>query len=167
MTGNRNRMNDNTRRNMNRNTYAADMYVYDNTARKLDVQREYEEQMQPRKRLSEQTRKNREKAAHMNMGYILFLVVAMSVAAVALLSMLSLGAEITNLKKEIARQEKQINTLRVDNTETQTRIDTSLDLEKVRYIAITELGMTYPKEGQIVSYAGVDYDYVRKVEDGN
>ena len=162
-----NRATNNTRRNVNRNTYASNMYVYDNTARRLDVQREYEEQMQPQKRLSNQARKNREKAAHMSLGYIFFLVVAMSVAAVTLLSMLSRGAEITNLKKVIAQQEKQLNTMRVDNTEMQTRIDTSLDLEEIKYIALTELGMTYPEEGQIVSYAGVDYDYVRRVEDGN
>ena len=47
------------------------------------------------------------------------------------------------------------------------RIESAIDLEEIKRVAIAELGMTYPKEGQIVTYGSVDYDYVRKVSDGN
>ncbi len=149
----------------NRNTYANNVYLYGNTARRLDVQRELEEPQ--RKILSNEARKNREKAKHMSLGYIVFLLAAFSVAAVVLISYIRLNAEITTLTQQIAQQEKELNNLRVDNTEAMTRIESSIDLEEIKRVAITQLGMTYPEEGQIVSYQGVNYDYVRKVADGN
>lgn len=156
-----------TNRHVNRNTYANNVYVYENTARRLDVQREYEEQAPQRRVLSNQARKNREKAKHMSLGYIVFLLAAFSISAVVLISYIRLNAEITTLTQQISQQEKILNNLRIDNTEAMTRIESAIDLEQIKMVAITQLGMTYPKEGQIVSYEGVNYDYVRKVADGN
>ena len=44
-------------------------YIYDNTARDLQIRRQMEE---PRRQLSHETRKNREKARHMSIGYVTF-----------------------------------------------------------------------------------------------
>lgn len=152
-------------RQVNRNTYAGNGYVYGNTAVKPDIRRQLEE---PRKKtLSNQARKNREKAKHMSLGYIVFLLLAFSVAAVVLIGYIRLNADITTLNEEIAKQEKVLNTMRVQNDENLTRIESSIDIEEIKRVAIQELGMTYPKEGQIISYAGVTYDYVRKVDDSN
>lgn len=148
-----------------RNTYASNVYVYGNTARKLDVQRQFEEPQ--RRTLSNEARKNREKAKHMSLGYIAFLMAAFFVAGVVLIGYIQLNAEITTLTETIAGQEKALNNLRIENAETLSRIESSIDLEEIKRVAIQELEMTYPKEGQIVSYEGVAYDYVRKVSDGN
>jgi len=43
------------------------------------------------------------------------------------------------------------------------RIESSIDLDEIKRVAIAELGMTYPKEGQIITYQAAGYDYVRKV----
>ena len=48
-----------------------------------------------------------------------------------------------------------------------TRIESRLDLEEVKRVAIGELGMTYPKEGQIITYEAVDYDFARRVKEDN
>ena len=40
-------------------------YIYDNTARDLQIRRQMEE---PRRQMSHETRKNREKARHMSIG---------------------------------------------------------------------------------------------------
>ncbi len=150
-----------------RNTYASNVYVYDNTARKLDVQREYEEQAPQRRQLSNEVRRNREKAKNMSFGYILFVAAALAMCVVVIMGYIKLESEINSLDKEIAQQDKLLNTLRVDNAEALTRIDAAIDLEEIRYVAITQLGMVYPEEGQVITYEGVDYDYVRKVGDGN
>ncbi len=140
-------------------------YVYGNTARKLEVQRQFEE---PRRtNVSQQTRKNREKAQHMSLGYIVFLLAAFSVSAMVLISYIRLNAEIITLHECIAAQEKELNELRIDNTEALTRIESAIDLEEIKRVAIQELGMTYPIEGQIVSYEGITCDYVRRVADDN
>ena len=48
------------------------LYMYDNTARQLDVRRAIEEE--PKKRLSTAARKNRDKAVYMNLGYVACIV---------------------------------------------------------------------------------------------
>ena len=138
--------------------------MYGNTVRKLDVQRQIAE---PQKRqLSREVQVNRAKAKHMNFGYVVFLVAALTMAAVILISYVRVQAEITTMTEYIAKQEKVLNNLKISNDEALTRIDSRLDLEEVKRVAIGELGMTYPQEGQIISYETVGYDYVRKVSDG-
>ena len=140
-------------------------YVYGNAAPKLDVQREMEQQ--PRRVLSNTTRKNRDKARHMSLGYVAFLVLAMCVAGYVLIHYLQLQADITTVTQNIARQERELNNLKVANDEELSRITSSVDMEEVKRVAIGELGMVYPQEGQIVTYSNEGRDYVRKVSEGN
>ena len=41
----------------------------------------------------------------------------------------------------------------------------SNDLEHVRDVAITQLGMVYAEEGQIISYSSQERDYIRQYSD--
>ena len=134
-------------------------YIYDNTARKLDVVRRMEEE--PR-RLSNEARKNREKARMMSMGYVLFLMAALCVSAVILIHYIQLQSELTNSTKEIALLESKLNDLKLSNAEEYNRIESSIDLEEIKRVAIGELGMTYAGEGQIVTYSSVGADYMRQ-----
>lgn len=140
-------------------------YVYGNAAQQLDVQREMEQQ--PRRMSSNATRKNREKARHMNFGYLAFLVLAMCVAGYVLIHYIRLQADITTATERIASQEKELNNLRVANDEELSRITSGVDMEEVKRVAIGVLGMVYPQEGQIVTYSNEGQDYVRKVDEGN
>ncbi len=100
----------------------------------------------------------------MSLGYVMFLMAAMSVCAVILINYLQLQAEMTTKVKHIASLESQLNSMRLENDETYNRIVSSIDLEEIKRIAIGELGMTYAQEGQIISYSGVGNDYMRVVE---
>lgn len=138
-----------------------DEYIYGNAVRRLDIQEEMEEA--PRKKISHETRKNREKASHMSLGYMVFLVGALCLAGMILLNYVQLQAQITNTAKEIAGMESELNGLKLKNDEEYNRIVSSVNLEEIKRIAIGELGMTYAKEGQIVTYANEGNDYMRKV----
>lgn len=140
-------------------------YVYGSAAPKLELQQEMERQ--PRRMLSNATRKNREKARHMSLGYVLFLVLAMCVAGYVLIHYIQLQADITTATERIASQQKELNNLRVSNDEELSRITSSIDMEEVKRVAIGELGMVYPQEGQIIIYSNEGRDYVRKVEGSN
>ncbi|MCM1536258.1 MAG: cell division protein FtsL [Clostridium sp.] len=143
------------------NRYESNLYIYDNTARKLDVQRQLEE---PRKRkLSNEARKNRDKARHMNFGYLVFLAAALCTCGVILIQYLQLQSELTSKIKNVAKLESTLNVLKTENDEKYNRISGSIDLEEIRRVAIGELGMTYAKEGQIVMYTSEENDYMRKV----
>lgn len=136
------------------------MYQYSSAARKL--QAVPQEEQRPVKKVSHTTRKNRERALHMNIGYVLFLAAAMVAAGVILTGYLKLQSDITNSIKHIAALERELNNLKLDNDENYSRITSNVNLEEVRRIAIQELGMQYAEEGQIVAFDGEDSDYVRQ-----
>lgn len=138
-------------------------YIYGNAVRKFDVQRQLEEP--PQKKLSNETRKNRDKAHHMSLGYVVFLMAAMFLSGYILLNYVQLQANITNKVEHISQLESKLNYLKLENDEEHSRITSSVDLEEIKRIAIGELGMTYAKEGQIETYTNEGNDYFRMVTD--
>lgn len=138
-------------------------YVHGSAALQPDIRRQLEEP--PKKHLSHEARKNREKAHHMSLGYVTFLMAALVTAGVVLVNYIQLQSELTNKVKHISRLESQLNTLKVSNDEEYNRILSSVDLEEIKRVAIGELGMTYAKEGQIITYCSTGNDYMRKVID--
>ncbi len=120
---------------------------------------------QPLKKVNYTARKNRERAVHMSFGYVAFLVGALVAAAVILIRYINLQSDITNTKNKVARMESELYSLRQENDEYETRINSSVDLEEVKRIAIQELGMKYASEGQIVQVEGGGDDYARKYAD--
>lgn len=135
-------------------------YVYGNTAYDYDIRRHLEEE--PRRKLSNETRKNREKAHHMSLGYVVFLVAALCACAIVLINYVQLQAELTSKTAVIAELESELNNLKLANDEEYNRITSSIDLEEIKRIAIGELGMTYAKEGQIITYTNNGTDYMRQ-----
>ncbi len=136
-------------------------YVHGTAARRLDIQRQMEQA--PKKPLSTEARKNRDKARHMSIGYVAFLVAALCASAVILINYIQLQAELTDKINHVAALESQLNSQRLSNDEEYNRILNSVDLEEIKRIAIGELGMTYAQEGQVITYTGDDRDYMRKV----
>lgn len=156
----------NERRNSQRNTYGAgNAYVDGNTVRKYnyDVVRELEKE--PEVRISRQTRKNRERAALMNLGTVCFLFASLCVAGMILYGYLALQAENTAISSEIATLESQLNTMKLDNDEEYSRIMSSVNMEEIKTRAIEDLGMQYAQEGQVIEVQGVSDDYVRQYKD--
>ena len=140
-----------------------DYYVDGSTVRKLDVTKEIEKA--PRKKVSHTTRRNREKATHMNMGYVAFLAVALCLTSYLLISYIQLQAQNTVALETIAQKESQLNAMKIANEEEYSRITSAVDLEYVKDVAINELGMQYAQEGQIIEVEMQGDDYVRQYED--
>lgn len=119
----------------------------------------------PKRKPNHTARKNREKAVQMNFGSVVFLVGALALAAVVLIGYINLQSDITNSIKRVSRMESELHALKQDNDEYETRINSSVDLEEIKRIAICELGMKYASEGQIVQVEGGGDDYARKYAD--
>ncbi len=138
-------------------------YIAGNTARQLDITEEIQKPRKPEPSVA--VRKNRDRAVYMNLGYVLFLAVSMLAAGMILIGYIRLQSDITASIKTISRKESELNSLRVANDEEISRIESAVDLEEIRRIAITELGMTYPDESQIVVIPDEGSDYVRQLAD--
>ena len=140
-------------------------YIDGNVVRKeesFDVREAINEP--PKERLSHSARKNRDKAKHMNLGYVLFLVAAMSAMVASFYGYISLQASNKAMVAEIASLESQLNTARLDNDEEYSRIMSSVDMQHVKEVAMGELGMQYAQEGQIMDVDGNGDDYVAQYE---
>lgn len=150
-------------RNFRQDTYREREYQYGSTARDMEVKRSLEGRPGPR--LSNETRKNREKAHYMNFGYVLFLMAALIVSGVVLINYIQLQAEVRSNVKKIAAMESTLNSMQQENDETYSRLMSSVDLEEIKRIAIGELGMTYASEDQVITYSNERSDYVRQYSD--
>lgn len=150
-------------RERRKTAYRNSVYVQGNTARRLQAVPEI--QTQPIKKVSNRTRKNRERALHMNVGSVLFMAVAMVVAGLILTWYLTLQSDITGSIKHIAALESELNSLKLANDENYSRITSDINLEEVKRVAIQELGMRYAEEGQIITFNGEGSDYMRQTGD--
>lgn len=136
-------------------------YIYDNTARDLQIRRQMET---PLHQLSRETRKNREKARHMSIGYVAFLMGALLACAVFLVNYIQMQSELTAKITEVSRMESELNSLKLSNDEEYSRITSNINLEEIKRIAIGELGMTYAAEGQVIPYESISNDYMRQAD---
>ncbi len=142
--------------------HVTDEYIYGNAAKEL---RELGSSGSSSLRLSHQTRRNRERAGHMNPAYIIFLTFAMICTVSICIQYLMMRSQMTNMVKELSSLEITLNELKAENDDTENRIKGAVDLEEVKYRAMNELGMQYANEDQIVSYECEDTDYVRQLVD--
>lgn len=150
-----------TRQVTNRQTeYQRRTYVEGNTVRRIDTVRELQK---PVRRADQNVRRNQEKSRYMNLPYVLFLTAAMVITGIMLIGYLQIQSNLTVSIKRVATLESQLNDMRLSNDEQLERINTSLDMEEIKRIAIEELGMTYAREGQVVTVSGEGSDYVRQL----
>lgn len=133
-------------------------YLYGSSAPKLEPT--------PQKRHTApgvQTRQRvQAKPSPVNKPLLALTLVAFALIGVMMIQYISLNSEISVLTSSIASLESDLNSLRDDNDEYRSRIMSSVDLEKVREVAIMDLGMVYASENQIITYDSQIDDYVEQ-----
>ena len=99
----------------------------------------------------------------------IFSFVTFSLASVMMLlacvRLISLQSEVTAKKREISKLTNTYEGLVNDNDAVQARIGSDVDLNEIYRIATDELGMVYPKPGQIVRYDKAKEQYVKQYKD--
>jgi cell division protein FtsL len=141
-------------------------YQYGNTVRQLQVvPKQHDASELDKPKLSNHTRKNREKALYMNFGYVMFLAIAVVVTLLVCISYLQLQAQMTGKVKNISSLEQEVADLKSDNDETYNRITNSVDLAYIKKVALEEIGMVYASKDQVVLYDNKESDYVRQYND--
>ena len=110
-------------------------------------------------------RRARARAFQMNKGYVTFLSIAAVACLFICVNYLNLQAQVTESRKQISRMESSYSDLKLSNDAAYSKAVSSVDLDKIRDIAINELGMVYANQDQIVTYEKQDKDYVRQYEE--
>ena len=111
------------------------------------------------------TRKNRERALQMNLGYVIFLTAAAVATVFMCVTYLQLQAKSTMLNKEVTSLEAQLDAAILENDADYNGIMTGIDMAHVKDVAMNELGMDYASKDQIVTYEESGSDYVRQYTD--
>ena len=142
-------------------------YVEGNAVRKLSAvpEREVRPEQEKERKVNEKIQRNVKKAKAFDLQYTLMLVGATVFLFVSCISMLTLKANITEQRREIAMLESNLNALTDSNNETSKRLQSSVDLTKIYEVATRDLGMIYPDNGQVVSYEASNPDYVKQFKD--
>lgn len=139
-----------------------DYVVEGNTVRQLE--RVYREPFS--RPVSETVRKNREKAAHMNVGYVAFLLLMAGILFVGCTAYINLRNQITEKQKTVEGLQSKVAAMKLANDEEYDRIMGSVDMEEIKKIAMNELHMKYPDSGQVSNMIeSTDSDYVRQYKE--
>ncbi len=95
--------------------------------------------------------------------------VGFSLASVLMLAacvkLISLQSDVTAKKKEITALTTKYESLLNDNDATKARIGSDVDLNEIYRVATEDLGMVYPKPGQILKYDKAKEQYVKQYKD--
>lgn len=97
-------------------------------------------------------RRNRERELAMNFGFVAFLTVCVILCAASCVFLVKAQSNATLNLKNIAALESEVTTLRTKNDEMEKYLNTSVDLNEIKEIAMDKLGMKYASEDQIVYY---------------
>ena len=124
-------------------------YVSGNVVRKEAITAPKQVQQ---KEVSQRVRSNRNKAMHMNRGYVTFLAVAAIVTLFTCVQYLQLQSDITSRSKHITSLQQELSAAKEANTTKYNAIMNTMNLEQIRDIAMNEFGMVYADENQIVKY---------------
>ena len=134
-------------------------YVYGNTARAL---RPIEQEVRSPQKLSTGSRKNIKRDSAMNPGFMIFMTLAMVLTGVVCVQYIRLQSSLTTYVNTISAMEIELQSLRAENDDYESRIKGAVGLENIKKRAMDDLGMTYASDDQIVVYNSDGTDYVRQ-----
>ena len=138
------------------------IYIQGNLATKEDIVREMQQPYVP---VDARVAKNRARAKKMGPGFVMFLAIAVAMVCLMLTGYLDMRADLVISTKRVAALEQELNNMRLANDEELERIESSINLEEIKQIAVEELGMTYAKSGQVVTISDEGSDYVRQLQE--
>lgn len=142
------------------------LYIHDNVVRKprFEADPEIEHGHERQREINRKRRNHKEFAQAMNRRYIEFLIVCALVVFASVAMYLKQISDTSAAKETIQQLETQVADIKSTNDETQSRMDSNINVEEIRRIAIEELGMVFANEQQVVIYDYEESEYVRQYE---
>lgn len=127
----------------------------------VPVKKEYEEEQ---KKVSRQTRKNRDKARHMSPVYVAFLTAVCGIIMFFAINYITLQSSIQMSLSQISALQSEIEAQDHLNSEAEARIAIACNVNDIFITATEELGMVYPDDGQVIYYDQTEREYVQQYE---
>lgn len=143
------------------------LYIRDNVVRKPRFEEDplIEHGHTRQSEYNQERRRNKEYAQTMNRKYIGFLIMSTLIVFVSAVVYLSQISQTNAKKEQIQQLEAELADMKSGNDEAQSRLETSVNVEEIRRIAMEELGMVFAGKEQVVTYSYEESDYVRQYEE--
>lgn len=145
------------------NDAAYDEYLYGAAVPVYEEEEREHRRVKPRLHQQPPRGESRRYGTHMKASYVFSMAIIMTALCAILIYYISLQSSLTQSVQDISTLQSQLSELRIANDEAYNEIDNSIDLDEIKYKAITELGMKYANEDQIVTYNNDSGDYVHQV----
>ena len=147
-----------------------DEYMEGNTVRKSEKVWEpqhWEEEERRRQRrkkhaLERQIEQDRRRSRAFSLVQAGLLTAAMAGLLLSMKNYLEIKSDMNNNNRTVSALEQQYQELAEKNDAQETEIESSIDYDAIREYAIHNLGMNYPKKSQVLTYNGVESEYVRQ-----
>lgn len=123
-----------------------------------------EQYEKPAREATSHRRKKTARESSISISFILLSAVALVIMGVVLVQYLSLQSDVSKTLNRIAQKENTLSELRLENDEHLNAIETGVNLEEIRRIAIEDLGMRYAGTDQIMTYSSELRNYVVQYE---
>ena len=101
----------------------------------------------------------------MNRNFAIFLAALGILIVFCSINYLKLKTECTSKRSQLATLESQLAELKEDNDAYESQVTSSVDLERIRKIAIGRLGMKYPSNQQTETYTTEGGSFVRQYQE--
>lgn len=142
------------------------IYISDNVVRKprfkADPEIEFDHRRQ--NKINRERRRKQEQARAMNRRYIAFLIGCATIVFAVVAINLSLISKTTAARKTIKDLNTQVMDLKSTNDEIESNMNSNINVEEIRRVAIEELGMVYATQQQVIMYDCEESEYVRQYE---
>lgn len=116
--------------------------------------------------VSEQTKRNRERAFKSNIGMVILLIIAMGALMFISIQFLQNKAEYTATLSSVADLESQLASLKEDNDAYYNSLNTNVDLSGLKKRALSQLGMNLPANAQLETYTSPEGSgFMRQYQD--
>lgn len=140
-------------------------YMYGNVVTKPQYEpKRGKTSAKPKKKVSRQVQKNRNRALHVNAAYVVFLAIAATVVLLLCVNYVRLQSEMTKNSKRVTALQEELANLKEENTTKYNAVVDSVNLDEIRDRAINQLGMKYATSDQIVEYNNPAADYVKQYD---
>jgi|GEM_PF-348097 len=147
-------------------------YMYGSTAPKLPQVPERQQVHQSGKSRPRASKAAAPAYAHVPKAKMIFCIIALAIMGFIVLYRFSVLAD---MNAAMSRMNEEYNALRNENRLLRVEIETSIDLDKVKQVAETELGMHKPDRFQVIPVSVpknnynvvLDQQYIDQAADGN
>ncbi len=134
-------------------------YVHGTAAYRVKPQTQKASQKKKEKTVVKKKRHQKVKMS-MDFGSLVYFSFAVIISVCACVCYLQLRAEVTQNMQTLAQMKASLYDLEMDNNAMESTIMMSIDLDKIKDIAMNELGMMYPTPEQIITYEIEEDNYM-------